>query len=80
MQGNSIYTAISGESEAVQDGLLGFMMKMADGLSAHMDPRRLQTMTKKALSLGLVPGMPIQAQGLVSKVLDLAVGGLVDIQ
>jgi hypothetical protein len=80
MQGNTIYTAISGESEAVQDGLLGFMMKMADGLSAQMDPRRLQNMTKKALSLGLVPGMPIQAQGLVSQVLDLAAGGLVDIR
>lgn len=80
MKGNSIYAAISGESEAVQDGLLGFMMKMADGLSAQMDPRRLHTMTKKALSLGLVPGMPIQAQGLVSKVLDLKAGGLIDIQ
>jgi hypothetical protein len=79
MEANSIYAAISGESEGIQDALLGFMMKMADGLSAQIDPRRMKYMTQKALSLGLVPGMPIEAQGLVSRVLDLESGGLVDI-
>jgi hypothetical protein len=80
MEGKSIYKAISAETEAVQDGILGFMLKMADGLSGQMDPRRLQTMTKKAQSLGLVPGLPLESQGLVTKVLDLKEGGLVAVQ
>jgi hypothetical protein len=80
MEANSIYKAVESLSETKQERMLGFMMKAADGQTSAMDPRHLHAMTKEARLLGLVPGMPVSAQGKVSKMLDLRTGGLVEIR
>jgi len=71
---NTVLTAVSHLPQAEQDSLLGFLFKCAQGKVDGYTPARLRLMHQKARECGLIPGVPIDLQGVARRVLSLEQG------
>ena len=76
---NSLLTAIAGETLRSQDALVGYMFRASLDQLADYSKDQLAQLRKKALFMGLNPGMPFDEVGVAKRKLDLIAGGFIDV-
>lgn len=71
--------AVSALPAKQQPAVIGFLHLSSAGLADRLAPSQIRTLTKRARSCGLIPGMPIHLLGEARRRLDLKAGALVRI-
>lgn len=71
--------AVSALPAKQQPAVIGFLHLSSAGLADRLAPSQIRTLTRRARSCGLIPGMPIHLLGQAHWRLDLKAGALVRI-